>query len=97
MSGATFKRLRMVGVSGKAMQDTVPPAGTACQEAMRGVESEGHKSVRPLLDRERSICRTKVRNLVIRITALRKARVSRHLRWFLLADVHSASAIGAGM
>jgi len=33
----------MVGMSGKAMRDAVPPAGTAIREAIRGIEqSEGH-------------------------------------------------------
>jgi hypothetical protein len=37
-------------MSGKAMQETVPPAGTANWEMLNALESEGHVAfVRPLL------------------------------------------------
>ena len=37
-------------MSGKAMQETVPPAGTAIWELSKAMEeSEGHAVVRPLL------------------------------------------------
>ena len=43
ISGASFKEAKVVGDLGKAMQVTVPPAGSALRELMRRIEeSEGH-------------------------------------------------------
>jgi hypothetical protein len=54
-------RGEMVGVSGKAMQDAVPPNGTAWVVTRMIEESEGHTRVCGLLvTYKRSICRTKV-------------------------------------
>jgi hypothetical protein len=74
----------MVGVSGKAMQGTVPPARTDCQEAKRGIESEGHKSVRPLLTLDEALATPNIRNNVIGITAVCNTQIHRYLRLVLL-------------
>jgi hypothetical protein len=46
--GATFQEAKLVGDSGKAMHDAVPPAGTAKEVTLCVEESEGHTSLRPL-------------------------------------------------
>jgi hypothetical protein len=40
--GPSFEEANLVGVSGKAMQVTVPPAGTALREKFGREASEGH-------------------------------------------------------
>jgi len=40
--GPRFKEVKVVGVSGKAMQVTVPPVGTALREMLNRELSEGH-------------------------------------------------------
>jgi len=42
IAGATFRGNEMVGMSGKAMHGTVPPARTAFREVTQIKESEGH-------------------------------------------------------
>jgi hypothetical protein len=58
--GPSFEEANLVGVSGKAMQVTVPPAGTALREKFGREESEGHCfGLRPLGYMQGSICRAK--------------------------------------
>jgi hypothetical protein len=42
IAGATFQEVRFGGLSGKAMEVTVSPGGTALRELVTGNESEGH-------------------------------------------------------
>jgi hypothetical protein len=60
--GPSFEEANLVGVSGKAMQVTVPPAGTALREKFGREASEGHCfGLRPLGYMQGSICRAKSR------------------------------------
>jgi hypothetical protein len=42
IAGATFQEVRFGRLSGKAMEVTVSPGGTALRELVTGNESEGH-------------------------------------------------------
>jgi len=42
IAGATFQEVRFGRFSGKAMEVTVSPGGTALRELLTGKESEGH-------------------------------------------------------
>lgn len=68
--GATFKRRNWWAMSGKAKQDTVPPARTVSQEVTLCVEeSEGHTRVCGLLVRFiEAFAAPKPKNRVIAIT-----------------------------
>jgi hypothetical protein len=59
ISGARFQEAKMVGMSGKAMQHSVPKAGTVWV-VTRSIESEGHRRVCGLLVTfDRSTCGAK--------------------------------------
>jgi hypothetical protein len=86
--GPRFKRLRIWWVmSGKAMQSTVPPAGTARVVTRRIEESEGHVAefAASLLPRRDALAAPKLEPLLLAITFSHKQMTSKDLvgerRW----------------